>query len=261
MSQLANSLAILITAFVSRALDRSLCNPKKSIWLTPIQISEFQTAPPTKRAKPDGIPVRLYDGALIAHVNLELADRLLQSGAAESFRNEPRRYLRLRRGISISRTERGWDIIEFLRMWHGDKRAAGYVAHKDRQSERLQYRPPSPAPERLRSIPGFTRRPASIASDQISKSEAPRDREAIAVLAQFTYPDDSVETPTPAERHYAPSEVAELWRFNVETIRQLFQDEPGVVVLQSAVKKGKRPYKTIRIPQSVLERVHKRLQR
>ena len=75
------------------------------------------------------------------------------------------------------------------------------------------------------------------------------------------HPDPSVEPPGPVERHYPPSEVAELWQFNVETIRRLFQDEPGVRVLQSPVKKGKRPYKTIRIPQSVLERVHKRLQR
>ena len=71
----------------------------------------------------------------------------------------------------------------------------------------------------------------------------------------------AAETPTPAERHYAAAQVAELWQFNVETIRRLFQDEPGVVVLQAPVRKGRRPYKTIRIPQSVLERVHKRLQR
>ena len=71
----------------------------------------------------------------------------------------------------------------------------------------------------------------------------------------------SVETSVPIERHYLPGEVAELWQFDVETIRRLFQHEPGVVVLQSPVKKGRRPYKTIRIPQSVLERVHKRLQR
>src|ERR1700686_3770249 len=88
-----------------------------------------KTAPPSKRANPDGIPVRLCDGALIAHVNRELADRLVQSGAAESFRNGSRRYLRLRQGIRIPRTERGWDIIEFLRRWHGDKRADGYIAH------------------------------------------------------------------------------------------------------------------------------------
>jgi hypothetical protein len=59
------------------------------------------------------------------------------------------------------------------------------------------------------------------------------------VSAPLTYPGASAETPTPAERHYAPSEVAELWQFNVETIRRLFQDEPGVVVLQAPVKKGR----------------------
>lgn len=64
-----------------------------------------------------------------------------------------------------------------------------------------------------------------------------------------------------AERHYTPAEVADLWRLNVETIRRLFQNEPGVMVLQGPVRKGKRPYKTIRIPYRVLERVRARLQR
>jgi hypothetical protein len=41
-----------------------------------------QAAPPIKRANPDGIPVRLCDGALIAHVDREIADRLVESGAA-----------------------------------------------------------------------------------------------------------------------------------------------------------------------------------
>ncbi len=72
---------------------------------------------------------------------------------------------------------------------------------------------------------------------------------------------DSTESPVAADRHYTPAEVAALWSLDVETIRRLFQDEPGVVVLQSPAKRGRRPYKTIRIPQSVLERVHRRLQR
>jgi hypothetical protein len=71
----------------------------------------------------------------------------------------------------------------------------------------------------------------------------------------------SVESSISVKRHYSPAEVADLWQLNVETIRRLFQDEPGVVVLQSPAKKSRRPYKTIRIPQSVLERVHQRLQR
>ena len=103
----------------------------------------FHSAPPIKRAKPDGIPVRLYDGTLVAHVNRELEDRLLKAGAAESFRRGARRYLRLRRGIYVPRTAKEWDIMEFLRQWHGDKKAAAYVEHKDRQSESLRYEPPS----------------------------------------------------------------------------------------------------------------------
>ena len=81
------------------------------------------------------------------------------------------------------------------------------------------------------------------------------------MAAVFADPGLSPEAPGPAERHYAPAEVAELWHLDVETIRRLFRDEPGVLVLQGPFKKGKRPYTTIRIPQSVLERVHKRLQR
>lgn len=67
--------------------------------------------------------------------------------------------------------------------------------------------------------------------------------------------------PAAGERHYTPLEVADFWRVDVELVRRIFRDEPGVMVLQSPQKQGKRSYKTIRIPQSVLERVHKRLQR
>jgi hypothetical protein len=67
----------------------------------------FQGAPPTKRAKPDGVPVRLYDGTLVAHADRELEERLLTEGTAESCRRGPRRYLRLRQGISVPRIAKG----------------------------------------------------------------------------------------------------------------------------------------------------------
>ena len=135
-------------------------------------------APPTKRANSDGIPVRQFGGELIAHVGIELADRLLQSGAAESFRNGSRRYLRLDQGINIPRGQRGWGVIEFLRRLLGDKRAAGYVAHIDRQSERLVYQPTSSVPERLRSAPSVKRLPASDPEWQVSEPKAPHDKGA-----------------------------------------------------------------------------------
>jgi hypothetical protein len=106
-----------------------------------------QTAPPVKRAKPDGIPVRLDDGTLIAHANPELEQLLLSEGAAEAFRRGARRYLRLRPGIHVPRTARGWDLMEFLRRWHGDKKAAAYVEHKDRQSGNVRYKRPRQPPQ------------------------------------------------------------------------------------------------------------------
>lgn len=98
-------------------------------------------APPTKRADPQAISVRLHDGTLIAHVGRELAVEIAAAGNGEICRRGPRQYLRLRQGIKVPRPESGWPVIEFLRKWLGDKRAAGYVAHKDQESQRLRLEP------------------------------------------------------------------------------------------------------------------------
>ena len=61
------------------------------------------------------------------------------------------------------------------------------------------------------------------------------------------------------ERHYTPQEVAELWLLDVSTVRRMFLDEPGVFRLgKSDRRDGKRDYLTLRIPESVLQRVHER---
>jgi transcriptional regulator GlxA family with amidase domain len=57
-----------------------------------------------------------------------------------------------------------------------------------------------------------------------------------------------------AERHYTVTEIAELWRVSTDTVRRLFEDEPGVIVIFK-FKPGTRPYRTLRIPQSVVDRV------
>jgi hypothetical protein len=59
------------------------------------------------------------------------------------------------------------------------------------------------------------------------------------------------------ERHYTVAEVAILWNLSRDTIRRLFENEPGVVILTTATRRGKRRYKTLRIPESVLLRVHR----
>jgi hypothetical protein len=61
------------------------------------------------------------------------------------------------------------------------------------------------------------------------------------------------------ERHYAPADLAKVWGVDVETIRNLFREEPGVVKIGEKAQRYKRSYLTLRIPESVAVRVHKRL--
>ena len=61
------------------------------------------------------------------------------------------------------------------------------------------------------------------------------------------------------ERHYAVAQIAELWNFDPDVIRKLFEREPGVFVLGDHGSRTKRGYTTLRIPRSVVERVHRRL--
>ena len=60
---------------------------------------------------------------------------------------------------------------------------------------------------------------------------------------------------SPFERHYKPQELAELWNVDENTIRRVFQDEPGVLRISNGTK-GKRTYVTLRIPAAVVERVY-----
>jgi hypothetical protein len=62
------------------------------------------------------------------------------------------------------------------------------------------------------------------------------------------------------EPFYTIVEVAERLKVNDDTVRRLFLNEPGVVVI-CFPRKGKRVYRTLRIPESVLRRVVTRLTR
>lgn len=64
---------------------------------------------------------------------------------------------------------------------------------------------------------------------------------------------------THTERHYAVTEIAELWNLSTDKVRKLFENEAGVLVIGERSPRHKRRYITLRIPQSVLERVHSRL--
>jgi hypothetical protein len=69
----------------------------------------------------------------------------------------------------------------------------------------------------------------------------------------------STATPMFAENHFSPSELGELWGLSADSIRRLFLREPGVLVISEGSARGKRRYRTPRIPAAVAERVHRRL--
>ena len=62
------------------------------------------------------------------------------------------------------------------------------------------------------------------------------------------------------EKHYSPNEIAELWNLDPKSIRQLFRNEEGVLRIgRDRTTRLKRAYTTLRIPQSVMERVYSRM--
>lgn len=70
----------------------------------------------------------------------------------------------------------------------------------------------------------------------------------------------STKTESFAEPHFTVGEIAEMWKLSEDAVRRLFQDEPGVFVLGSEKpSSARRRYTTLRIPASVVERVHRRL--
>jgi hypothetical protein len=63
------------------------------------------------------------------------------------------------------------------------------------------------------------------------------------------------------EKHYSLEQIGELWGLSVRTIRKMFENEPGIIVFGNTGSLKKRRYLTLRIPESVLLRVHRRLRR
>lgn len=71
---------------------------------------------------------------------------------------------------------------------------------------------------------------------------------------------DAADKITPAfERHFSPDELAELWGLSSDTMRRLFEREPGVLVVEHTKNNARRRYRTLRIPESVALRVHRRM--
>ena len=60
-----------------------------------------------------------------------------------------------------------------------------------------------------------------------------------------------------AERHYTAAELAEMWKFSKEFVRRLVAHEPGVTEWVTQ-EPGRRRYRVLRIPESVVERLYNR---
>ncbi len=63
------------------------------------------------------------------------------------------------------------------------------------------------------------------------------------------------------EKHYSIAEIVALWGLSEKTIRRIFAGEPDVLEWGHDEQRFKRAYRTLRIPESVLQRVHRRIRK
>jgi hypothetical protein len=74
----------------------------------------------------------------------------------------------------------------------------------------------------------------------------------------FTYQGKRYTNLAADEKHFSPDDLAKPWGVSAQTIRNVFKDEPDVLRLGSP-SASKRSYVSLRIPQSVALRFHRRL--
>jgi hypothetical protein len=63
------------------------------------------------------------------------------------------------------------------------------------------------------------------------------------------------------EKHYTVQEVAALWHVDESTVRKIFSADPSVLRIGHKGSRDRRPYVTLRIPQSTLDRKHQQLRK
>jgi hypothetical protein len=61
------------------------------------------------------------------------------------------------------------------------------------------------------------------------------------------------------EKHFSPAELGEAWKLSADSVRRIFEREPGVLIFENPRKASERRRRTMRIPASVAERVYRRL--
>ena len=68
------------------------------------------------------------------------------------------------------------------------------------------------------------------------------------------------DTPSPefAVRHYTPAELGQFWNLSTETVVRMFEYEDGVLIFENPDRGSERRRRTLRIPESVADRVYRR---
>lgn len=85
----------------------------------------------------------------------------------------------------------------------------------------------------------------------------PRDTRIARVAAKLIGSWNELRGPS-KERHYTAAEVGSLWGLSDDMIRRIFEREPGII-RRSRSNPRKRKCTSMRIPESVTLRVHRRL--
>src|SRR5271165_3299158 len=60
------------------------------------------------------------------------------------------------------------------------------------------------------------------------------------------------------ERHYTVGQLAKRWHSDYKTVRRMFEGEPGVLTWGPGERCHKRSHVSMRIPESVVIRVHRK---
>ena len=92
------------------------------------------------------------------------------------------------------------------------------------------------------------------------RQRSERDRVAARLGHEHLRIAEAMGTSAVLERHYTLKELGAVWNLSTDTIARLFRDEPGVLKIgREQPRRGRRSYTTLRIPESVVQRVHRRL--
>jgi hypothetical protein len=87
-----------------------------------------------------------------------------------------------------------------------------------------------------------------------------RERLALSLGREHLRIAETISATRAIERHYTPREIGSLWKLHPSSIIRMFREEPGVLKIgKKSSKRGRRSHLMLRVPESVLQRVHRRL--